>query len=207
MGLNIHMLKMLFKQISMDKCKGLNICELGNLYVAEDVHPFLISHGIPLCHTAKELFNHFGFNDISIDLNGKDGALPLDLGKPIKKFRGKFDVLINGGTTEHVDNQYICWKNIHNLCKENALVVSVVPLNGNMINHKSWRYSLKFFNDLADVNKYKVLQSRIISLNPEKLDMNCVYFSFRRNSGKFIRKRRFVKIWNENNDIKALDEW
>jgi hypothetical protein len=207
MGLNIHMIKILFEMmdiLEIYEFKDLNICELGNLYIAKDLYPFLKSKGIPLYHLAKDLFIHLGFNDTSIDLNGKDGALSINLGMSIKNnLKQKFDIVINGGTTEHVDNQYFCWKNIHDLCKKGALIISVTPLDGNMFNHSFWRYSLGFFNCLAFVNNYDLLERKVIALKKKK-GFDCSYLCFRRNDGEFISRELFVKIWNNNNEVKMI---
>jgi outer membrane protease len=203
MGLNIRTLNMIYEVLDIleiYKFKGLNICELGNLQIRKDVHPFLKANGIPLYKSAKEYFTHIGFNDTSIDWNGKDGALSLDLGKPINnKFNKKFDILINGGTTEHVYNQYECWKNIHNICKENAVIFSVGPLAGNWLKHSPYRYSLEFFEHLSIENNYDLLEKKVVNFKKKK-GFDCHYISFKKNGGEFISEELFIKIWNNHNE-------
>jgi hypothetical protein len=75
-------------------------------------------------YLAKEYFESMGFEHISIDIHGKFGAVPLDLSKPIKKWKGRFDVLTNFGTSEHVDDQYECFKNMHDLVKKDGVYVA-----------------------------------------------------------------------------------
>ena len=191
------------------KPKGLNLCELGNLYVADDMIDFLKEKKVPKYKTAKDVFTYLGFNDTSIDLNEKDGAIGIDLSKPIRdeKLIGKFDILINGGTTEHVENQYMCWKNVHKLCKENGLVISAVPLQGNMKNHSPWRYSKRFFKNLIKRNNYSLIGMSIIGLKQEK-GYDCIYVSFEKTDSKFINRNTFVNIWNKTINKKVdIKEW
>ena len=57
----------------------------------------------------------------SIDTNGKNGALKIDLRYPVDTSSGFiFDVITNFGTTEHVESvwpedQYAVFENIHNM--------------------------------------------------------------------------------------------
>lgn len=199
MGLNIHTMNMLLEAVDLigiSSLKGLSICELGNLYVRDNMRPFLKENGIPLYKTAKKLFTHLGMKDTSIDWNGKDGAIALDLAKPINNI-GPFDIILNGGTAEHVYDQYECWKNIHNLCKVGGLVVSIGPLSGNWLKHSPWRYSLEFFDCLSFINNYDLLERKVVTFkNQRGLDFH--YISFRKNMGQFISRELFVKIWNNH---------
>src|ERR1041384_5416258 len=59
----------------------------------------------------KSVFEAMGIRHVSVDWNGKDGALPLDLRQPLNL--GRFDMVTNFGTSEHVeDNQKAVWRNI-----------------------------------------------------------------------------------------------
>lgn len=199
MGLNIHTLKMFFDSVELLEINSLynkSICELGNLYIRKCIHPYLKKNNIPIFKTAKQLFMYLGMQDVSLDWNGKDGALIVDLGKPIKNL-GPFDFVINGGTAEHVYDQYECWKNIHNLCRDGGLVVSIGPLAGNWLKHSPWRYSLEFFDCLCFKNNYDLLERKIVNFKNRK-GFDCHYISFRKNKGDFILKDTFIKIWNNH---------
>ncbi|MBC7332798.1 MAG: hypothetical protein H5T91_10320 [Synergistetes bacterium] len=74
--------------------EGLKWCELGNQRTDEG-------------KVAKNIYLSRGVQHISIDINGRDGALPIDLDKPVPFiFLNQFDVITNYGTIEHVNNQY-----------------------------------------------------------------------------------------------------
>lgn len=82
--------------------------------------------------TGKEYFESKGVEHISIDLNGKRGALKHDLSKPIinPNWAKHFDIITNLGTTEHVEpqsSQYVCFRNIHNFLKIGGIVIHVLP--------------------------------------------------------------------------------
>ena len=152
---------------------GLWMCELGNQRIKKSTFEYFKDKGMPQFKTGKEYFTHIGFNHTSIDINGKDGALPIDLATPIsdKNLIGCFDVITNSGTSEHVLNQFECFKNIHNLCKKGGLVIHIVPgpnyrniviETGEIIPHGHYNYPFEFFYYLANICKYTVLDERMV---------------------------------------------
>jgi len=174
MGLRKDHLEYLFEMFKLagyEKFDGLKMCELGNQTLRGSGVEYGVSNGFAACKTGKELFTCFGFKHTSIDVNGKDGALPIDLAKPILDSNLlNFDVLTNSGTTEHVSDQFECFKNIHNLCKESGVFIHMVPSvkyrnassTGGITSHGLYNYSFDFFRDLAILCGYKILDERII---------------------------------------------
>ena len=163
----------MFKLAGYEKFDGLKICELGNQTLRSSGSEYGISNGIPACKTGKELFTCFGFQHTSIDVNGEDGALQIDLTKPIQdpKLLSNFDIITNSGTTEHVSDQFECFKNLHNICKERGLFIHMVPsvkyknrdpLTGASIFHGRYNYDFDFFRGLSLACGYKILDERII---------------------------------------------
>jgi hypothetical protein len=66
---------------------------------------------------ARDFWRWLGFEYASIDIDGSPDSLPLDLNYdnvPVSA-RGKFDLVTNFGTTEHVTNQLNAFKIIHDL--------------------------------------------------------------------------------------------
>jgi predicted SAM-dependent methyltransferase len=88
----------------------------------------------------------------SIDLNGLDGAIPLDLSKHIDL--PPRDVVMNIGTSEHVAAQEEAFGNIHNLSI--SRMIHWVPLADSHPEHGVWGYSKDFFVELAMLNSYEV---------------------------------------------------
>lgn len=87
--------------------------------------------------SAKHLYAKLGFGDYAcIDFDGVHNALPFDLNKDIVKdysYNRSFDVVTAMGTAEHVFNQFSIFSNIHNLCKENGVMIVGVPMQGRQI--------------------------------------------------------------------------
>ena len=90
----------------------------------------------------------------SVDWNGRDGALKLDLQKPLNL--GTFDLVTNFGTTEHVEKQEPCWNNVHESVKVGGKFINHTPRPGHMINHGFWHPSLEWFEEFAGINDYKI---------------------------------------------------
>jgi len=176
MGLGKEHLEYFFEMFELEGYKrfdALKMCELGNQRIGIGGMEYLKSNGMPPYVTGKELFTHVGFEHTSIDINGKDGALPIDLTKPIldPDLCLNFDVITNSGTTEHVLDQIECFKNIHNMCKIGGLFIHVVPSikyktltmrTGIVTAHGRYNYGFNFFRELAISCGYDILDERII---------------------------------------------
>jgi hypothetical protein len=124
-----------------DPLVGCSILELGNKRKEQG--------------TYKSLFQHLGFRHVSVDTNGRDGALPLDLTKPLKL--GKFDMVSNIGTSEHVSEsaypgQVACWRNILEAMHVGSVLVSITPQEGSWKWHGVWYPQKPFFTELARLN-------------------------------------------------------
>ena len=144
---------------------------------------------------------------VSIDLNGKDGALPLDLTKDINinKIGGPFTVVTNFGTSEHVPGQYGCFKNIHELTKVGGIMYHVVPRVGNWDGkncglkkaHCPYYYDTDFFNLLAERNGYKIIENRIWNhdhISPKRAREECVAIFQKVNNTEFVSEKEFEKF-------------
>jgi len=110
--------------------------------------------GAPL---AREFWTWLGFSYASIDIDGSPGSLPLDLNydEVPTEFIGKYDVVTNFGTTEHVANQLQSFKIVHDLATPGALMLHVLPTSGGL-NHGLVSYNPKFFWMLGRSNGYKI---------------------------------------------------
>lgn len=93
-----------------------------------------------------------GHNPILMDLNVDD--LP-------PQYSGKFDLVINIGTTEHTANQGQAFKVIHDALKVGGISSNAVPALG-LINHGLVTYSPKFFIYLARANRYEIVDWRLV---------------------------------------------
>ena len=108
--------------------------------------------------TAKALYQALGFEEYRcIDTDGRNDALVYDLNENIKAkgFSEQFDLVTNHGTTEHCFDQGNGFRNIHNLCAKNGLMVHALPFQG-YLNHGFYNYHPNFYRDLAVANQYEL---------------------------------------------------
>ncbi|MFA5314304.1 MAG: hypothetical protein WC375_13470, partial [Methanomassiliicoccales archaeon] len=125
----------------------MRVCELGNQIMKW--HPLKTGKQYLLAKGVKE--------HVSIDMNGKDGALKIDLASPITKWDCYFDMVTNYGTSEHVSNQYQVFDNIHRMTAVNGVMVHVVPIIGGWATHCNFHYKTTFFMDLAEMAGYRTV--------------------------------------------------
>lgn len=128
--------------------------ELGNQFIfftGDPLHPY----GSP----AKKFFEDQGITHVSVDINGKDGALPYDLSKPIECSEEPFDIVTDYGVIEHVkDNLYYPFKFVHDYCKVGGYMIHSLPYTKNWPDHKSfWWFTEYSFEDLARICGYEIV--------------------------------------------------
>jgi len=109
---------------------------------------------------ARDVWTWLGFDYAAIDIDGSPGSIPLDLNfdEVPKKFRKRFQLVTNFGTTEHVANQLQAFKIIHDLVAPDGIMIHAVPSQG-YLNHGLVNYNPKFFWMLARSNGYKWIYS------------------------------------------------
>ena len=74
----------------------------------------------------------------------------------VKSAHGKFNAVLNLGTTEHILNQFNSFNVIHDACKVGGHIFHQVPSTG-YINHCYFTYNAMFFRDLAEANDYEIV--------------------------------------------------
>jgi hypothetical protein len=165
-GLRIKYIQYLdeFISSSFENVSGIKMLELGNQKIRNRR-----KYGLP--KTGKQYFESLGMKHNSIDLNGLDGALRLDLSKPIdkKEWLNNFDVVTNFGTTEHIEpieGQYECFKNIHNFLSVGGICVNIIPASDAekferflKQRHCNNFYTKEFFDIMTKESGYKLLNS------------------------------------------------
>ena len=90
---------------------------------------------------------------VSIDWNGRDGALALDCNEPLD-LPSQFDVVTNFGFSEHVSNQPAFWQNHHEVCTIGGIMCGVTPCPGYWPTHGILQPHIDFYWDLAEANGY-----------------------------------------------------
>jgi hypothetical protein len=134
--------------------RGLKVCELGNQVSGWKFHV-----------SVKKIMQWLGAEHTSIDLNGLDGSLKLDLSQPLpKSLLGQFDLVTNAGTTEHVVtsndfcDQWQVFKSIHDLAKPTAAILHVIPSENGYHCECGYMYTHDFIRKLADACRYRVVE-------------------------------------------------
>ncbi|WP_331540024.1 hypothetical protein [Acidocella sp.] len=104
---------------------------------------------------AAEFWHWLGYRYASIDIDSSPASIPLDLNydRVPRRHVGKYSIVTNYGTTEHIANQLNAFRVIHDLTAPGGIMIHVVPAQG-MFNHGLINYNLKFFWMLARSNGY-----------------------------------------------------
>lgn len=177
----------------------LAIAELGNQRVKT-----VPGSGMRRMQSHGSLLRHFGAAYICLDINGRDGALPVDLSQPwppdvSERYAGWADIVTNFGTSEHVSaGQFEAFRTMHRLCRVGGLLVHAVPASGTCRRHGSWKYTVEWFQQLAATNRYEVISCAAWDKSlgmPERLKpREQIYLRvlLRRISGRRFRGRGWV---------------
>lgn len=132
-----------------------HVLEIGEANWFGDAEPFPEYENDPF-GMAKAFYRAaLGYASItSIDLQGTEAALPLDLNGPLDLPR-RYNIVINTGTTEHVFDQRRVFQSIHDYCEPGGLIVHNAPHQAP--EHGFYSYSRCFFDDIAAANGYELL--------------------------------------------------
>ena len=127
-------------------------------FLNTDVMPFVERSAQRQLHL-YDFFNFVGIDYTSYEIFDGPNTRIFDLNfdSIAEDHREYFDVVLNFGTTEHVFNQYNCFKVIHEAAKKGACIFHQVPMTG-FINHGYWTYSPRTFLELAQANDYEVME-------------------------------------------------
>lgn len=98
----------------------------------------------------KHFFSYRGFRHVSVDWNGLNGALKLDLQFPLNL--GTFDMVTNIGTTEHVQDQAGVWRNICEAMHVGSVLLSATPEPGQWSGHGLHYPTDEFYRQLCALN-------------------------------------------------------
>jgi hypothetical protein len=165
MGIHIDTLDFFYETLraSNHVCTTLEhkwMLELGNQIIRDDAKKrYNIRTG-----KSKVYFLGLRCNHHSIDWNGLDGAIPIDMTKPmsIKRFINAFDIITDFGCMEHYGgNHWQAWKNIHDMGKVDCIYIHTVPDVSSFMRHGAFHFSMEFFHKLCDANNYHPLLSRV----------------------------------------------
>ncbi|WP_316189266.1 hypothetical protein [Bradyrhizobium sp. SZCCHNS1054] len=83
--------------------------------------------------------------------------------------RGRYDVVFNFGTTEHIFNQWNCFEVIHDALKVDGVVYHQLPASG-YLDHGYFCYTPLFFRELAAANAYTIEQMIVTHAGESRID-------------------------------------
>ena len=143
--------------------------------------------------------NLFTYHLTSLDMNGENGSLQVNLGKELLVMQ-TYDLITNFGTTEHVNNQHTCWKNIHTLLEYGGLIISEIPEIDAWKGHCKYYVDKRFFESMsADFEIIEYTQ------NFYPGNGNLCFCIMKKISNKFTTSEddlmKFVQIINNNDRI------
>lgn len=105
---------------------------------------------------------------LAIDFHGTPAARPIDLNHPAQLGR-RFDIVIDGGTAEHVFNVFQFFKNCHDLTLPGGLMLHNNPFRG-WVEHGFYSFNPTFYWDLAGANRYEVLMLVYHEADPLRIE-------------------------------------
>ncbi len=225
MGIQVHGIQLIDKTLNFIKTKNINpiqIIDWGNSYIKPSAIEWLKEQNpqfseleknkqirMPESHTnawvAGDFFKVLGCNYSSIDLNGKEDSLQIDLREDITHYPlptgttkklfeliNVADIIVDCGTSEHVDNQYHNFKNQFNILKEGGLVLNILPAKGYWEFHCKYKYTINFFEKLSKLCGYKMLFLAKSTAIKDRQDICCIME--KTSDSKFPTKEEFNKL-------------
>lgn len=108
---------------------------------------------------ASGLLRRVGYKYASIDYADYPGVIRLDLNFQSlpEEHQGKYDIVLNCGTSEHIMNQLNVFKTMHDACLVGGVMHHGVPAWGEY-EHGIINYNPKFFWALGTANNYQILK-------------------------------------------------
>jgi hypothetical protein len=87
----------------------------------------------------------------------KTELLDLNYDQLPGKYKEYYDVVLNFGTTEHIFNQWNCFKVMHDALKVGGVIYHQLPASG-YLDHGYYCYTPLFFEELAQANGYEIAE-------------------------------------------------
>lgn len=180
MGININCLKALSLIEKRQSFSGKSLLTLGRQNVGfrpRDLRKLFSVHNknvsgnsdsIADKEFADSLFQALGFSSIdSMDYSAFEGAqIVHDLNKPIDaKYHNAYDVVLDGGTLEHVFNFPVAIESCMQLVKRDGYLIIVTPAN-NLLGHGFYQFGPELFYRLfTKENGFEVVEAFVNGRN------------------------------------------
>jgi hypothetical protein len=156
LGITTKSLLLLMRGLEMAELdlQGLRMLEFGNQHLYLD-DPTIARWDSP----AKPWFKARGVDHISIDLNGRDGALKMNLACLTleRHVRDDNDVVTNFGTLEHIGDAHAGLYNMRQLCRVGGIMIHNWPMAGHWPGHGDAYATEDLLRKLADLHGDELL--------------------------------------------------
>ncbi len=168
------------------KWEDIKMCELGCM--ERRVDPVMVAKEYYL--SVLNVQEH-----ISLDISGKLGSLAINLDREIPTFlKDRFNLVTNYGTGEHVNNQYSFFRNIHELCRINGIMIHALVPIGHWINHGRYYYNQDFTKQLAQLCGYELIDYFQSQKYVEKENTDLIMVAYKKvNDSPFISENEFYQ--------------
>jgi len=155
--------------------KVIQILELEGYYQGKGIEGFDLYRAHP---SDTQIFQSLGFGKLfSLDSNDYEGATLIhDLNLPIlgDNSFGQFDVVFDGGTSEHIFDQMQVLENLHKLCKIGGLIIHYTPAN-NFLDHGYVQPSPSFYKEYYEANHYELVQTYLVESKADWVSKRAVF--------------------------------
>jgi hypothetical protein len=150
---------------------------------------------------ARHLYEHLGLKYASVDIDNNPHAIKLDLNydPAPQEHKGKYALVTNLGTTEHVVNQLNAFKVIHDLTARNGVMVHSLPFQG-FEDHGLVNYTMKFFWLLVRSNMYDVIDADVSAWKRTSIPVSIVDFT-KKHSNIFSNKDHVERLEMQDTGI------
>lgn len=159
---------------------GAQDVSIGSVTDLEQLNHFIRRHNpqaellyfsqFPVIVEARDVYIRAGFSYTCIDVDERPGTLRVDLARfEIPRPRGKYGLVVNVGTTEHLASPAATFALMHEMCAEGGILYNDVPLFG-LGNHGLMNPTPKFWHALIWMNDYKGHSVRVRTCDESAMD-------------------------------------
>jgi len=116
------------------------------------------------------------------------------LGHPLPAKFVDFDVVTNFGCTEHIKGHYHAWKNMHEACRIDGLMIHALPEEGSWLGHGRVLYQEDRVSNLAHACGYHTVILRRHEWQKRGHSENLIHCCFQRMSTPFVSEEVFEDL-------------
>lgn len=151
-----------------------SVCTLGVVSFrssADDLDRAIRAAGIEP-QPGGDPFVRMGFRSVeSVDVSGSEGCthiLDLNSSDLPDVLRGRFDLIYDGGTLEHVFDVRAAQRNKFEMLRPGGVIIDFLPVNG-WVDHGFYQFSPTFFADYYAENGFVLLDARLMKYEPSRV--------------------------------------